>query len=488
MPMLGFTPGLPSETPGIITDCENFIPYDVGMEAAPSLAAVSATVCPATAIGAVTVKKLDGTNRTFVGTPTKLYELSAGNWVDVSQSASAYVSGSTWSFAQFGDATLASNYGNAIQASSASSFSAIVGAPAAKIVETVVTGGGGFCFAFNTNDASYGVSPDRWWCSAVNDHTSWTVNAATQATTGRLIGPGGEIVAAKKFGADSVVAYKTESMFHGRYIGGATVWAFQEIPEVGAVGPRAVANLGYAHFIVSKDGFWVYDGARPVQVGTAEVQQWFITNSTALNLNLTEVAFEKERNRVWVFFCYGGSSTLNRALVYHIGTQRWGLVTVDIETTMTYIGSGITFDGMSGTFADQVDAYDSPYWTAASRSLAAFTRTTHAMKTFTGTPGASYFTSSDVGDPSKASRLTEAYLNYAFRPTTATCTAYGSFALGGTETVGPTVSAYDEIGSAQTPGRFTLRNYARWHRMEFRFTGPARVTGYAAKLMATGSR
>jgi hypothetical protein len=362
-----------------------------------------------------------------------------------------------------------------------------VGAPNCKIIETVVTSGGGFAFAFNTSDTTYGTSPDRWWCSALNDHTDWSVQAATQCTTGRLLGAGGAIVAAKRFGADSVVAYKTESLYHGRYVGGTTVWAWQEVNDVGCVGPKAVANLGFAHFIVSKDGFWIYDGARPVQVGVGEVRQWFVTNATAASLSIVEAVYEREKNRVWVFFPYAGSTTLNRALVYHISNRTWGLVNCAVETSMVFIGNGITIDGLSGTYNAQVEAFDSPYWTAASRSLAVF-NTSHQLLTYTGTPDSSYFTTGDLGDPLKASRLTEAYLNYAFRPTTAQCTGYQSFSTGGVEAIGPTVVAYDEVGGDQTPGRFTLRQYARWHRLNFVFTGPARVTGYTAKIEQKGSR
>jgi hypothetical protein len=89
---------------------------------------------------------------------------------------------------------------------------------------------------------------------------------------------------------------------------------------------------------------------------------------------------------------------------------------------------------------------------------------------------------------SKASRLTEGYVQYAVRPTTASCSGYQSFGLGGIEIVGPTQTAYDEIGSSNTPGRFTLRQHARYHRLQFGFTGTVRVTDYTAKITPSGSR
>lgn len=480
MPIFGFNPGVPSNTPNIITDCSNWVPYEAGMEASASAFDIGADAVAAAVTGAVTVDKLDATRRTFAGTATKLYEkTSATAWTDRSVGAGSYTTGSIWSFCQFGDTTLASNYNDAIQQSSSGAFANVTG-PKAKIIESVVTSGGGFVFAFNTNDAGYGVSPDRWWCSAINDFSSWVVSTATQCTTGRLLGAGGPVVAAKKFGADSVVAYKGNSMYHGRYVGGSTVWAFQEIPTVGCVGLRGVANLGFAHFIVALDGFYLYDGARPVQIGTTEVRQWFASNITPANASLVEVIYEQDRNRVWVFFPYNGS-VLNKALVYHVGSQQWGIVDMSIEAVLVYIGSGVTIDSMSGTMDAQTETYDSTYWTAAARSLAVF-NTSHKLCTVNGIPGASHFYSSDMGDAERSSRLTEAYLDYAVRPTSASCSAYASFALGGTEVTGPTQTAYDEIGSSNTPGRFTLRQHARWHRLQFSFTGPCRVTNYRAKI------
>ena len=41
-------------------------------------------------------------------------------------------------------------------------FAPVAGAPKAKILAVLK----GFVMAFNTSDATYGDSPDRWWCSA----------------------------------------------------------------------------------------------------------------------------------------------------------------------------------------------------------------------------------------------------------------------------------------------------------------------------------
>ena len=81
--LLGFVPDAEPTTPGILTSVTNMIPWEQGMRGAPRGATPSGV--PALAAecrGAAVVTKLDDTRRIFAGTATKLYELSAGAWVD----------------------------------------------------------------------------------------------------------------------------------------------------------------------------------------------------------------------------------------------------------------------------------------------------------------------------------------------------------------------------------------------------------------------
>lgn len=482
MPLLGFNPSAQTNTPNICTVVENFIPYDSGMEAAPSIQDIGADALAAAATGAFLGMKTDGTTRLFAGTGTKIYEQTSATAFTDRSAGGGYTAGSVWSFCQFGDATIASNYVDSMQVSTSTTFSAITG-PKAKIVESVVTGGGGFVFAFYTNDAGFGVSPDRWWASALNDHTDFVPSVATQCSTGRLLGSGGPIVAAKKFGADSIVAYKSRDMFHGRYVGGDAVWQWSEIPEVGAVGPRAVCDIGFAHFIVAPSGFWIYDGARPQRIGQ-EVRQWFSDNVDYANISTVETLYDQASNRVFIFFRPAGSSGLTKCLVWHVGSQQWGLADYSIETSLSYVAPGVTFAGDTGAYSAAVGSFgDSP----ASKKLPAVFSTAHKLGTLSGVPGTSGFQTQDFGDVKQASRLTEVFCDYALRPTTASVGLYASYRLGGVELVGPQTVAFDDPLGA-TPGRFTLRQNARIHRCEFSFTGPVRVTGYSAKLNPAGAR
>jgi hypothetical protein len=484
MPILGFNPAAPSNTPGICLAPVNWIPCDSGMEAAPSVYDVGADAVGAAVQGAFLGQKVDGSYRLFAGTGTKLYEKSSGSWTDRSVGAGTYTAGSEWSFCQFGDATIASNLSEAMQVSTTGAFAAITG-PKAKVVESVVTSGGGFVFAFNTSDGTYGTGQtDRWWCSAVNDHATWTVSTATQCNTGRLVGAGGPIIAAKRFGQDQIVAYKNSALYIGRYVGGDAVWQWSDIQEVGAVGPRAVCDIGYAHFIVSPNGFWIFDGSRPTRIG-AEVRDWFLANVDFANIAKTECIYDWANNRVLVFFRTSGASSLNRCLVWHLQTQQWGLANYSIETSCFYVPPALVMDDLSGTMDALTGTFDS---SPPSKKLVAVFGTNHKVGTLTGVPGTSSFQTGDKGDPRQVSRLTECYVSYAIRPTTAKCRVYTSSMLGGTEGMLDQRNAYDVPGSINTPGRFTPRACAKFLRVEYEFTGACRITDEGAKLTPAGSR
>ena len=241
--LLGFAPDADPTIPGVVTGCTNFIPYETGMQGAPTGSTPSGVPALASAcLGAAVVTKLDDSRRVFAGAATKLYELSAGAWAD--RSSAAYTSGSDtrWSFTQFGNATLAANLADVIQRSNgAGSFAAIGYALKAKIIFSV----GAFVMALNTSDATYGVSQDRWWCCASFDDSSWTPSVSTLATTGQLVSAPGQITAGGRLGEYAIV-YKDKAIYVGQFVGAPGVWDFTQVSggDAGCVGlmPRQASS------------------------------------------------------------------------------------------------------------------------------------------------------------------------------------------------------------------------------------------------------
>jgi hypothetical protein len=484
-PLLGFAPDLPTTSTGIIIDCANWIPYEAGMQAAPAPAAAADALAAACRNAAV-LTKLDGSRRVIAGTSTKLYELSGTTWSDVSR-AGDYTLGSTtrWSFCQFGDTSLASSIDNVIQSSAAGAFANVATAPQATIIESVLSSGGGFVFAFNTIDATFGTSQDRWWCSALNNAASWTPSVASQAASGRLLGVEGPITAAKRIGSDRVIAYKQRAIYAGTYVGPPLVWSWQDIPDYGCVGLDAVANLGTAHFVVGQDQIYIFDGARPAPVADQKVRQWFFDNSSGTYRYRTTVVHDRVNDTVRIYFPSAASSdgTLDRCLVYHLKTGQWGRHDLTVEAAVQFVQPSETFDGDTGTFDSATDSFDA---VNPGNQVAAVFDGSHILSTLDDTPAASSFTLHDIGDDDIVSSLDQARLRYAVTPSSASISAFGTMATGLAQTSGPTQSASDV--PANGSNQFTFRQTARWHRLQFSFTGNCRVTAYRCQPRQDGQR
>lgn len=481
---LGWAPDIDPTTPGVITDCVQLVPTERGMKSAPSAVAVSGIGALADECkGAAVLQKVAGTRRTFAGTANKLYELSSTTWSDVSSVTYTGSTESRWCFAQFGDLAIATNDSDQIQYSTATTFAALAEAPKARIVVSVPN----FVVALNTNDAAgsatYGDQPDRWWCCAFQDPTDWTPAVATQCATGRLIGGGGEITAGAQFGSGLVV-YKAREMFLGQYVGPPSVFQFDRVPgDQGCVGPEAVVDIGGAHVFVGEDNIWLYDGSRPIPIAQ-DVRQWFYNDISATYKYRTIVTFDRNNNRVWIFYPSSVSTGQpDSAMVYHLGSKKWGRANRTIEAAMNYVTPGLTWDTLS-TLAATWDAlpdipWDSQEWQTSGRAVAVFDAT-HTLKTLTGSGENSGLTTGDVGDDATVTSVNRVNLRFFTEPTTATITGQIKSGAGLT---GTSAGAGTMSGS-----KFDIRQAAKWHRFSFLFTGNTEVSGFGVQSRVAGGR
>lgn len=484
-PIVGFAPDADPNTPGIFTACSAVIPFESGFKGAPSAVNSTADTLAAACIGAVVATKLDGTRRVFAGSTTKLYELSGTTWTDRTRSVGGnYAGGSDtrWSFCQFGDTTVAANLADTLQSSASGAFADISGAPKAKIV---ISASNNFVIAFNTVDAGFGTSPDRWWCCAQGDQTSWTTSVSTLANSGRLVATEGPITAALPLG-NYVIAYKARGVYVGSFVGSPVVWQWDLAPggEAGAVGQEAVCDIGGAHFFVSNDNFWVFDGTRPIPIGDGVIRQWFLNNSSPTYRYRTKCVFDKQNNLVRVYYPSAGSTgACDSCLVFHVGTKKWGRDDQTIETPLNYIAPGVTINGLD-SFASTINALpnipvDSQYW-ASGGQVSSFFNTSHKLVSLNGPCGSSSVTFADLGDDDTVSMIDRVRMRFTQSPTTATATGFYKFNEGDTLTQGPSGAIND--------GKFDVRQSGRFHRVRIDMTGDHKETGYDVKLIPVGGR
>lgn len=481
-PLLGFAPDVEAPTPGTVVDCSQFIPYLTGMEAAPSL--ITPEGVPALADpceGAAVITNLDSTRRVFAGTETAMYELIAGVWTDVTR-ASPYTGSadSRWMFTQFGNTTIAANRADVIQFSNSGDFADIASAPSAEIVFSV----GAFVMALNVNDGA--EKPNGWHCCAAFDATDWVESVTTQSASGQLVATPGRITAGARLG-EYAAAYKETSIYLGQYVGAPVVWDWTPIAggEVGCVGKEALCDVDGVHFFVRQDNFWLFDGTRPVPIGEGQIRQWFFDNCDPTNLFKTKCVYDRQQNRVWVYYPSAGSSECDSALVYHTRSKQWGRANSSVQAVLNYVSPGLTIDGLaaiSATIDGLPDiAFDSQYWLAGGRALSVF-NSSNQLQSYVGAAGESSFRTGDAGDDDAVTLLTQIRLRFAagFKPTTATCDTFHKMNSGDDFMPGPTSTIND--------GKFDVLKAARWHRAVFNMTGNARVTGINPTFVAAGRR
>lgn len=464
----GFAPDLPPDQEGVVADCDAFIPTMQGLMAANSLVDSGIATITGTPTSAATAVLLDGTRRLFGATSTKIYEVSGTSWVDRSR-AGNYSGAEPQSFTVFGNVVLNANRSEVIGAASAgAAFADIATAPKASILCTA----SGFVMALNTLDGVYGDRADGWWCSGLRDHTIWTPAAATQAANGRLLDTPGAIVAGATLGND-VVAYKSTSMYLGRYVGPPLVWQWIRVPgDIGCISKRGVVTVDNRHFFIGPNDFYVFDGTVPVPLN-APVREWFFNNlNKSFKQNIIG-AVDLPRSLIYWYFpsTSSGSGTLDSHIVYNFRTNSWGKRSMSVQVPVSYVTSGVTYDGLSAKFATYADlpslSFDSPFWQGSAEIPAVFQ--SGKIYTVTGNPGTSWLKTGYYGDMTNNLACIRVTPRWRSLPTTALMTNYYNSTLNGPETQDATI--------AVNRNRFDCRRSARWHSFKFTFTGPAGLDG-----------
>lgn len=448
----------------ILTNCSGVVPSLRGLKGAPSPASTPLAALANTCQGAAVLAKLDASTRFFAGSATKLYEAATSVWSDVSRAA-AYTPNSTqrWRFAQFGNVSLAANGADTIQASvSTGAFSCISGAPVAAVVETV----GAFVFGFNTSTNAHG-----WQCAGINGYTSWTTSIATQAASGVLTATPGPILAGRRFGA-AVVAYKKNSMYLGYYVGPPNIWQFDQIPgNAGAMSQEAVVNIGTPdnpkHIFMGEDNFYIFDGAKPVPIGTNRIKQQVFNALLQSRYYACAALHDRVNNRVYFYYPVADSVLPDHCVVYNYRTDKWGQDDRQIEVPVEYVTPGITYDSLGNTYSTYNDLPSLPYDVAflnSAQPLPGIFDTSHNVKSLTGVAGNTSFTSGDVGNDVNVLSLSRVRPRWLTAPTTASLVNSYRMNTGDSLTTDATTS----LSSSNT---FDVMRDARWHRFQQSMTG-----------------
>lgn len=478
--LLGYAPDADPTIIGVLTNCSGVVPSIKGMKGAPSPSDTGMATLDATCQGAALLTKLDGTTRLLAGTAKKIQEAGSSTWSNVSRAAT-YTTAATglWRFAQQANVSLAANGSDTLQASvSSGPFSCVAGAPIAAIVETV----GKFVFAASTSSNAHGI---QW--SALNDYTSWSPSVATQAGSDVLTATPGSITAARRFG-NTVIVYKKNSMFLGVNVGPPTVWEFNLIPgTAGAMSQEVVVNIGTPenpkHIFMGEDDFYLYDGSKPVPIGSNRVKKTVFGELVQSRSYACKALHDPRENRVYFYYPAVDSVLPGKAVVYNYKTDRWGQdVDRQIEAATDYVAAAITYDSVGALYATYNAlpnlTYDQAFVGSTQISPAIF-NTSHQIKTLTGAAGNTSFITGDYGDDSRMTTATRVIPRFIQAPSSATLTNYYKQRSGDSLTADGTTDL--------SSGKFDFIREARWHRLQFAFTGDWEMPGFVPEWEDSGS-
>lgn len=479
IPVTQFAPDADRTQAGVVKSLTMMVPTSVGYKAAPTPTDPGFNALANEAFGAVVARKLDNSTRVIAGAAQYLYELSSGTWSDVSGSTYGASADVRWCFTQFGDVTIAANKNNTIQSSSSGAFANITGAPKAKLVDTA----GQFVIAADTNDVTFGDSPDRWWCCAAGDYTDWTPDITTLCVSGRLTSAPGRITALKRLG-DGIVAYKDRAIFMGSYVGAPEVWNFQEIPgQIGCPSQAALVDIGSAHVFMGYDNFYLFDGSRPTPIGN-DVKNWFLSNLYTSMAFRVQALHDRTRSLVyWFYPSKSGGGVLDSAIVYNYLNNKWGIADQSITCVLDFISSGLAMDSTFATgttystYISTITTYDSPALVAGS-PIPAYIDTSHKVQYLTGNGDTWGLTLGDIGDDANFTTLKRVRPRFLRKPTSATLQHRYMNNEGDDATTGTQVTL--------TNGKFDILQSARWHSLEINGEGGCELNAIDVQLSGAG--
>jgi hypothetical protein len=341
--------------------------------------------------GAFAAVAPDGSSELYAGDATKLYQRSA-TWTD--RSGATYTTPSTgyWSFTQFDEKVIASNFSDEIQvrdAGSGANFAQLSpDAPRARCVGTINR----FVIGGDTDDIVNGAVPNRaQWCT-INDATDWpTPNSITARTR-----QAGEQFLNVAFGAVTGISsgqffgklFQQRGITRATYQGGDVVFQFDEYEKNrGLWFPQSLISIGSLDYFIAADGFYVTDGQSVTPIGNAKVDRFFFdsVNETSRQQVTATLDF---RNRC-IYWCYPsiGSDTPDRLLIYNYQETRWSHAELSVQMLFNALSAGYTLEQLDALFAS-IDAgtisLDSSFWAGGLPILGVFSG--KSLGAFSGDP------------------------------------------------------------------------------------------------------
>lgn len=322
-------PQAPADMPDVWFYVVGMIPDRAGAYHPPNLYTTkigAGPATPGTTLRAWCALLPDDTAVGYIGTTTKLWQYDGVTTFTDRSKGGGYTNTATdWSFAQFGNYSLATNRIDVVQVRDAvagGAFADCAGTPAKARI--ICTQSDAVLIADLNDGAEKG---NAFAACAPGDHTDWSGAGATTPTPIRH--RPGKITAMVPF-RDYVLIFKRSSIYKATYTGNTYKWKVELIANgIGAWDKHSVVNCGDAVVFLGSTGGYTYDGASFRCITEFNSVPSDFPRATAAGITFfMGGTYDPETETVW-FYC-----NTQFAFAYNRISDRWGL-------QGNYLSSGI---------------------------------------------------------------------------------------------------------------------------------------------------
>jgi len=452
-----WTPDQPGLTNGL-QRAENVYPKANGYGAVPTVVDYSAAASE-TLNNVVAGRTTVGGTILFAGGATKLFKLDSA---DLSMDNVSKTGGYTtptdqrWRFTQFGNVVIAANGYDKLQGynvNSASLFADLAAdAPTAKFV-TIVRD---FVVSGNIQPSN----PNRVQWSALNDESSWTTSATTQADY-QDIPDGGTVVGIT--GGEFGLILMDRSIYRMSYVGSPLVFQFDNITRnLGCYEANSVIQYAGMTFFLGDDGFYACDGQTILPIGNEKVNRFFFDDVDQGTIYLMSAAVDPAKKLIIWAYASKNSATVDKLIIYNFQTQKWSSGTTTADRIATTSTPAVTLEGMDayGNLDTILTSFDSRLWLGGRLQLAGVNGA--KIVTFTGANATAYLETGDIEIPGATSAIT------MVKPLVDN--GSGNVAVATRRLLNETIT-YGSSSSSDSENRVSIRSVGRYHRLQLSPTG-----------------
>ena len=444
-----WTPDQPTVA-GTLLDVNNAVPLLTGYGIFP--AAVDYSNAAGEALNNVYAGKFSNITELFAGGTSALYKYTSGTGALTDVSKVGGYAGERWEFVQYGDALLATNNDDKIQAWYVDTSTAFADVAATAPVCKYITVIRDFVVAANLAGEPNKVQ----WCD-INDETNWTSGGASQSDF-QIISDGGNIrgITGGEFG----IILMERGIVRMSYIGSPYFFQFDTISRgLGCISGSSVAQYGSNTFFISDDGFYSCDGTNLTGIGTEKVDRYLFSTLDLGNIDSISTAVDPIRNIVlWNYPNVSGGRSI---IMYNWQLKKWSKADTDVDYLSSVATSGMTLEDLDaiGALDDITTSLDSRLYIGG-KFLFAGVRG-EKIVTFTGARTTATFT---IGDIEQGYNSVAQLARPMIQDGSATVASSARKNLADTVT-------YNSAVAASSEGRCPLRSAGRFHRFIVTPTG-----------------